>query len=362
MNHPLSEIVPAFSDRIVHYGVAPETLDPEKDGYRTTMSVLDPMGVPKQSYTHATIILAHNDPEKYQQSQPPSRPLPFFSMTNEVEIQLLGAVAPNEDSTDFDGPAAQQFLARGRGRLAVGWAAIEIYPLLNDESWNETNAPLWAELDILAHAAQRNLQKTALMALDGRGETRKQYAALLSEFEALLTGAEEPVHQFLRQHPELICPSHERMWSKLRFGDRISDFVFREAQSDYILVELEAPIRPLFRRDGQQREELTHAMNQIADWVEYIEDNRTKVEQEMELNGISTSPRTLIVIGRSDSLSDDDRRKLITLQNQHSKLRILTYDDVLAAARAHLERILGPLSMAMTGKDAEVFYFKQPNS
>ena len=71
----------------------------------------------------------------------------------------------------------------------------------------------------------------------------------LDEFEALLDGLEEPVHQFLKLHPELLCPTYERFWSKMAFGDRVSDFVFRESYNDYQLVEIEAPIRELFRKD-----------------------------------------------------------------------------------------------------------------
>jgi len=172
-----------------------------------------------------------------------------------------------------------------------------------------------------------------------------------------LQGPEEPVHQFLRQHPVLICPTAEKVWSKLPFGSRVSDFVFREAHNDYQLVELEAPVRPLFRKDGQQREELTHAINQISDWIAYIEDNRKTVEEKLGLIGISASPRTLIVIGRSDVLTDDNRRKLTTLQNQISKLRILTYDDLVNTARTNLERILGPLSIR--GENIRFYYFKK---
>ena len=78
----------------------------------------------------------------------------------------------------------------------------------------------------------------------------------------------------------------------------MSDFVFREPNNDYELVELEAPIRPLFRKDGQQREELTHAINQIADWLTYLADNKRELEEKHDLTGISTTPRTLVVIGR----------------------------------------------------------------
>jgi hypothetical protein len=180
---------------------------------------------------------------------------------------------------------------------------MEVYPPLGGEYWKPEYAAGWAELDILAAVAQRNLTVAALRELDGRAETRKLYATLLDQFDALLTGAEEPVHQFLKSHPEILCPTSERSWSKLAFGDRVSDFVFREPYNDYLLVEIEAPIRQLFRQDGQQREELTHAINQITDWVQYISNNRERVEKQLGLVGISTNPRTLVVIGRSAHLT-----------------------------------------------------------
>jgi hypothetical protein len=144
----------------------------------------------------------------------------------------------------------------------------------------------------------------------------------------------------------------------LPFGDRFSDFVFREPHNDYLLVEIEAPIREIFRKNGQQREELTHAINQITDWIQYIADNKQKVEEKLGLSGISTNPRTLVVIGRSASLTEDNRHKLVTLQAQQNKLRILTYEDLIASARANLEQILGPL--ALQGQNVELYYYKEP--
>jgi len=238
--------------------------------------------------------------------------------------------------------------------LPVGWRTIEVYPPLGDEYWRPEYAPLWAEMDILASIAQGNLRDTGFKALDPRVETRKRYAALLAEFEALLEGLEEPVHQFLKLHPELLNQTVERYWSKFPFGDRVSDFVFREPPGEYELVEIEAPIRELFRKDGQQRQELTHAIHQTEDWIQYIADNKKKVEED-GLVGISTSARTLVVIGRSASLTDANRRKLVTLQERQPRLRIFTYDDVLVRACANLERLLGP--MGFTGHNIEVYFF-----
>jgi hypothetical protein len=289
---------------------------------------------------------------------PPSRPPPILSIQNEFDLQLHGVVIPADQPDVRSGSSVDRFLAHSRFRFPVGWQAIDIYPPIGIEHWKSEYAPLWAEIDLLAVIAQRNILASALHGLDGRAEARRRVAHVLDEFANLLEGPEEPVHQFLKRHRELLCPTSEEFWSKLPFGDWVSDFVFREPHNDYLLVEIEAPVRELFRKDGQQREELTHAINQIADWIQYIGNNKNKVENELGLVGISTNPRSLVVIGRSASLTDDNRRKLVTIQTQYPKLRILTYDDLLASARANFEKILGPLSLV--GRNVDLYYYKEP--
>jgi hypothetical protein len=203
----------------------------------------------------------------------------------------------------------------------------------------------------------RNGLRSALQRLGGRGASRDRYIRLFDELNVLLDGAEEPCHQFLKGHPELLCPTHDAVWSKLRFGKHVSDFVFREPYNDYTLVEIEAPHRELFRKDGHPRQELTHAIGQIDDWLRYIQENRADVESRLGLNGISATPRTLVVIGRSTSLSEDDRRKLPVMQGQRPRLSILTYDDVINRARAELERLLGPLSIR--AQNLTIHYYRE---
>src|SRR5262249_20606914 len=162
-------------------------------------------------------------------------------------VSLLNEVTVWVNAVMMDGAAENPFLALWPLKLPVGWQAIEIYPHLAEEYWNPENAALWAELDILAAAAQHNLHEKQLTDLDPRAGARRKYAELLAEFESLLQGLEEPIHQFLVQHPELISPTHERVWSKVPFGATVSDFVFREAHQEYELVEIERPNRQLFR-------------------------------------------------------------------------------------------------------------------
>jgi hypothetical protein len=120
------------------------------------------------------------------------------------------------------------------------------------------------------------------------------------------------------------------------------------------LVEIESPLRELFRKDGQQREELTHAWNQILDWRVYLENNLSAAREGLGLSAISTNPKSMIVIGRSSTLSEENRLKLTTLQNQIPNLRILTYDELISSAKAIAENLFGPLDV--TTSNGEIYF------
>ena len=357
VDEPLNEAVRKLSDGFVHVVTDPTLFVPGQDGPAISLNIVNPTGqVQEIVQLFPVIVVASAFPRDFVAPPPPSRPLCLAGVQPIIEFDIEGVLVPANASTDQEIAGNEHFIAHTPMRLPVGWEALEVYPLQDAAYWDAARASTWAELDILAAAAQANLRTQAYLALDGRGETRKQYANLLAEFESLLSGAEEPVHQFIKKHPELLCPTAERTWSKIPFGDHVSDFVFREATNDYLLVEIEAPIRELFRKDGQQRQEVTHAIKQTSDWVQYIEGNKSTVESALGLIGISTNPRRLVVIGRSSGLTDANRREIVSIQNAQPKLRILTYDEVLAAARTNLERILGPLSLV--GQNTQLYFFK----
>jgi hypothetical protein len=269
-------------------------------------------------------------------------------------MQLHGEIVPSDLPAGAISSSPEQFIAHTVISLPVGWQTIEIYPRLGESYWKPEYAAAWAKLNLLSAIAQRNAIETALYQLDGRSAARDRYAELLNEFEALLSGPEEPCHQFLKSHPELICPTYDAYWSKKTFGNHISDFVFCEPPNDYLLVEIEAPHRLLFRKDGHPRQPLTHAISQIRDWVRYIQDNKTQVEQD--LIGVSATPRSLVVIGRSGSLTEENRRTLAVMQSEQPRLSILTYDDLILRARTQLERLLGPFFVK--GPNVNMYFFR----
>jgi hypothetical protein len=277
--------------------------------------------------------------------------MPVVSIQNRFDLTMHISVPSGDNEPDH------MFLTRTTLRMPVGWEAIELYPPYRADTWDEKFASLWAERDLLAAALQHNVREAHFRAIDPRADARRRMAQLTTDCEELLGGAEEPLHQFIRENPSLLNPTYCRVWSKLPLGNKVTDFVFRQPSGDYLLVELERPSRQLFRSDGQQHSDLTHAIGQIVDWRRYIEDNLGTVQKELGLHGISSNPPCLIVIGRSSSLSDEDKRKLVTLENWTPRLKIMTYDDLLANARATAENFLGPLWDA--GPNTEVYFISQ---
>jgi hypothetical protein len=274
--------------------------------------------------------------------QPPQKPFCLLSVLNNLEIHLLGEVL-QEDASAREG---QHFLVRSAIRLPVGWECIEVYPFFDREQWKPDYAPFWAENDLLATVVGQQFRESHFQSLDPKAEARRQVAELLKSYKDLLDSnpeREEVLQRFLRDHPFLLCPTHTKMWPKLALGARETDFVFQEAIGDYLLVELERATYRLFLKDGHPSRELNHAHGQITDWKRYLEDNLSTVQRELGLKGISTNPKSLIVIGRSRSLTHEDRRKLITIENESPKTKIMTYDDVLENAKAVAENLRGPL-------------------
>lgn len=284
-----------------------------------------------------------------------ARPLPIASVLPEMEILLhMEVFDANEPLKPGSG---QEALVRQSFRLPVGWSAIEVYPKFDADTWKPEQAAAAAEIDLLGIAARHNLRESSFQAVDSRAAARREYWRLLDEFSGFLKGKDEaPLQAFLKAHPALLSPAYVKVWPKVKLGDRVTDFIVREGAGEYLLVELEAPTRQLFRGDGQQHEELTHAVNQITDWWRYLEDNLSTVQRELGLEGISTNPKALIVIGRTAGLTDADKRKLTTVRNIQPKIQILTYDDALAAAEATIANLFGPRLFGDGASSAEVYY------
>lgn len=288
----------------------------------------------------------------------PNKPYRLLSVRNSFDFYIHGELIPENSSSGYN----KHVLSRMTLNLPVGWECIEIYPFLNLDCWKPEFATFWAENDLLASVLSQQVHEQKFRELDPNVAARKQYRELFRAYKQLLDSnpeKEETLQIFLKENPALLCPTYKKSWPKLALGAKKTDFVFQEAAGDYLLVEIEKSTLPLFVKSGDTSRELNHACNQISDWRRYLEDNLSTVQQELGLNGISTNPKSLIVIGRSNSLTTENKRKLVTLENTSPRIKIMTYDDILENAKAAVENILG--TIWETYGNTEVFYLSKNN-
>lgn len=350
----LTDVVPLLSQQVVYcYGDRPYVSRVPTTGSEIRLSVVNAGTNKKQDIAVGRVGFDCVIERPDHLPQPPQKPFCLLSVRNAFEFQLHGELIGEQGTREH----GQRFLARTEIRLPVGWECIEVFPFFDLEHWKPEYSAVWAENDLLAAVVARQFRDQKFASLDPHASARREYAKQLRAYKDLIDSdpeREEILQSFLRDHAPLLCPAHTKMWPKLALGARKTDFVFKDATNDYLLVELEPSTHRLFRKDGQRTAVLTHAMDQVTDWIRYLEDNLPTVQRELGLDGISSKPRSLIVLGRSRSLSAENRRKLVTIENMIPSLRIMTYDDIYDMARAVGQNLLGPLWEP--GGNTQIYY------
>ena len=287
--------------------------------------------------------------------RPPRKPFCLLSIQDSHELQIHGKVVP-EGQSDCEG---YDFIIRQKLEVSIGWACIEVFPGTDFSGWRPEFAATWAETDILASVLRSQARDQKFSSLDVNAGAREYYKGVLDKYRELLDSnpeREEELQVFLKNNPLLLCPSKTKMWPKLRIGERVTDFVFRDGSNNYLLIEIERSNLSLFNKNGDKSSALNHAFDQIIDWRRYIEHNLLTVRNEIGLDGITSNCIAYLVIGRSNSLSKSNVDKLATINSSHPTIRIMTYDDVYQNAKAMLENLLGPLDTMNIGTGAKIYY------
>lgn len=277
--------------------------------------------------------------------------LSHFQVRSEIELGIDGV----EFVGNMTEESGREFQVRKVVQLPLYWDAISIYAWTKPEVMREANFELLAERHFFETAFQTVKGEYLWLRKNSQARLREYYKAIVDEFSRLLDAgdtAEELLQQFLTRHGEVMSPGYKRFFPKVVLGAHVTDFIVEERSGEYLLVELESPKRRLFRANGHEAADLTHARGQVHDWIRYIQDNKSTVERELNLTSMSASPRALIVIGRSKNVTDRNRRML---QVGADKIEVLTYDDLLAKFVATVESFIGLL--AHVGSPYEVMYF-----
>lgn len=172
---------------------------------------------------------------------------------------------------------------------------------------------------------------------------------ILEKFRRLIERSDvhekRDIHPFIDEYPFILHPNPVDVFSEVAIGlgtqYRI-DFLIRESDGSYLLVELENVRQRLFTKDGDFTQEVNHAQRQVEDWQQWIEANLPMVQKQYP---DIVSPKGLIVIGRNQGLTQDQKARLARRNvNLRGRLAIWTYDDLLGNAHQFIESLRRNLS------------------
>lgn len=191
----------------------------------------------------------------------------------------------------------------------------------------------------ISHEADHSLLSPELKEyiLEGRLERKTMSEAVGNLYALFLLLArliqdphtpEKQFHKFIRENPVTIDPYGLHVETEVRLGkDYRIDLAIQYAFTDkrIMLIELERANIPLFTKQGRPQAKVTHAVQQVEDWLRWWHENPHKVP--MPLDG-SVPAEGLVVIGRSINLNEDAKRRLLHL-NHNRNVKVITYDDLL---------------------------------
>ncbi len=144
---------------------------------------------------------------------------------------------------------------------------------------------------------------------------------------------ERHLHEFLLNNPIALDSYGLQVMSEVRLGKQYRvDLIFQYsfANRRVMLVELERADIPIFTKQGRLRWNVTHAVQQVEDWLRWWKENPSMVPKPLDS---SIPVDGLVVIGRSEGMDEDTKRRLLHLNNNR-KVKVITYDDLLEQIKA----------------------------
>ena len=221
---------------------------------------------------------------------------------------------------------------------AAAHAIAEVQHLLLYQGSIATKVEIRANLDVdIDLSFGPESPEAAEDALKGTGRIDAAIEAFARMIDRADVHEKRDVHPFLAEHTYFLHPALETIVSEPTIGvgtEFRPDFIIREATGDYILVEIENPKQPLFTKRGDFTAEVSHAVQQVEDWQEWLEQNLPTAQRHYP---DIVSPRGLIVMGRHANMGQKERQKLSRRNiNTRGRLEIITYDELIASSRAYL--------------------------
>jgi hypothetical protein len=163
-----------------------------------------------------------------------------------------------------------------------------------------------------------------------------------SDFFKLLKTAkkEEELQKFIEDNPIILhqFPAENLFVKPAILASYKADFAVVTPQRELLLIELEKPNTKILKKDGGIGAELSHAFDQVSDWLHKVDEHRLTVLEELKIDKSSVSTvKGIVIAGRDDGYDQEALRKLKGRYTE--RIRFFTYDDLGFALDALIRRM-----------------------
>lgn len=146
---------------------------------------------------------------------------------------------------------------------------------------------------------------------------------------------EEALQEFIEKNPVLLhmfTPQHLFFKSPILSLCK-TDFLILNSQKELLLIEIEKPGTKILKKDGGVHSELQHAFDQVTDWLHICDDQRSAILYNLRIDPSRVGAvKGVVIAGRDSGYDKEHLRKL--KGRDFGRIRMLTYDDLLAGLRA----------------------------
>jgi len=161
------------------------------------------------------------------------------------------------------------------------------------------------------------------------------------QFKALLdrNAPEEVLQDFLEAHPIFFSRfSASRLIPKPKILTKyVADFAILNQRKELQLIEIEKPGIRLLTKERQITADLQHAVTQVTDWIQEVNDHRTAVLSSLEIDLKEVAVvRGVVIAGKSPS---DDEGARALRRTFSGEVDFYTYDDLLRDITEIIRRV-----------------------
>lgn len=146
---------------------------------------------------------------------------------------------------------------------------------------------------------------------------------------------EEELQKFIEKNPIILSVfSPELLKFKAPVNAKFkTDFALLNQKDELVLIEIEKATTPLFKKDGMQHSQLTHAIGQVEDWLQRATRNRLALIDDVGIKGLDINKisniKGVVIAGRSLKEYEPYIEKLRVRKD----IEFYTYDDLFQFLR-----------------------------